>query len=435
MSTQGTSAATVEDLSAVRKRLQIEVPLDEVQRELDRAYESVRHSSRLRGFRPGKAPRHVLESVYGEQVKHEVMSRLVEASFHRAVEEHAFAIVGSPEIDVDHLEKGEAFRYTATFDVRPAIQVGDLSGITVERRVPIVTDDDVEKTLGRLRDSAAQLRPIDDRGVVEAGDVVTLDLTSRLGDAEPQERTDVMLEAGTGAFPEAIEQCLVGQHVGADFESDVSYPEDYGNQGLAGRTVHFAGRVKSLHHKDLPPLDDDFARDQGHAESLADLRDKIRADLEAQARDHAQSEVREAVMRQLVERHTFEVPESLVERRCDAMLASLGVRAPEGAEAEALIGRLREQVRPRAEDDVRADLVLDALMARERLEPLEEEVEGEIAAIVEHEKEPERVRAFYARPEAHAALRTRLGRARAFDYVLTQVAITDAGDAKQVAHP
>jgi trigger factor len=199
--------------------------------------------------------------------------------------------------------------------------------------------------------------------------------------------------------------------------------------------VHFAGRTKSLHQKDLPPLDDDFARDQGHADSLAELRDKIRADLETQAREHAESEVREGVMQQLVERHTFEVPESLVERRCEAMLASLGVRAPEGAEAEAMLTRLREQVRPRAEQDVRADLVLDALVARENLALAEAEVDGEIAAIAEHEKEPERVRAFYARPEAHAALRTRLGRARAFDYVLTQVTITDGGDAKRVARP
>jgi trigger factor len=435
MSTDSTSAATVEDVSAVRKRLQVEVPSDEVQREFDRAYDTVRHSSRLRGFRPGKAPRRVLERVYGEQVRQEVMSRLVEATFHKAIEEHAFAIVGSPEIDVDGLESGAAFRYTATFDVRPPIELGDLAAIAVERHVPVVSDDDVERTLGRLRDSAAQLRPIDDRGVVESGDVVTLDLTSRMGEADPQERKDVMLEAGSGSFPEAIEQRLVGQHVGADFDLEVTYPEDYGNQGLAGRTVHFAGQVKSLHQKDLPPLDDDFARDQGHAESLADLRDKIRADLEAQAGEHAESELRDRVMRQLVERHAFEVPVSLVDRRCEAMLASLGVRAPEGAEAEAMLARLREQVRPRAEQDVRADLVLDELVARDGLDPGDEEVDDEIAAITAHEKEPERMRAFYARPEARAALRTRLGRARAFEYVLTQVTITDAGDTKRVARP
>jgi len=429
------SATTVEDVSAVRKRLQVEVPPAEVQTELDRAYEHVRHASRLPGFRPGKAPRSVLESRYGQQVRREVMERLIESSFHRAVEEHAFAIVGSPEIDADDLEQGAPFRYTVTFDVRPAIDLVDLAGVTVERRVPVVTDEDVEKTLGRLRDSAAQLRPIDDRGVVEAGDVVTLDLTSRMGDAEPQERTDVMLEAGSGSFPDAIEQRLIGQHVGSEFSAEVTYPDDYANRGLAGRSVHFAGRVKSLHQKDLPPLDDDFARDHGHAESLVGLRDKIRTDLAAQARDHAEADVREAVMARLVERHVFEVPESLVERRCDAMLASLGVRAPEGAEAEALLRRLREQVRPRAEQDVRADLVLDAVAVREGFEPGEEDVAREVAALAEHEREPERVRAFYARPEAHAALRTRLGRARAFDYVLTQVAITDAGDAKQVARP
>ena len=433
MSADATSAATVEDVSAVRKRLQVEVPAVEVQRELDRAYDVVRRTARLHGFRPGKAPRRVLENIYGNQVQHEVMARLVEASFHQAVHDHALTVVGSPEIDADDLERGGPFRYTATVDVRPLIEIADLTRIEATRPMPVVADEDVERSVGRLRDSAAELRPIDDRGTVEAGDVVTVDIASRLADREPEERTDVMLDAGAGSFPQAIERQLVGQHVGARLSLEVPYPEDYGNHGLAGKTVHFDVSIKALHAKELPPLDDDFARDTGHAENLDELRANIRADLESQAKGHAESELREAVITALVAQHTFEVPESLVTRRCDTMLASLGLRLPEGTNPEETLAPLREQARPRAEQDVRADLVLDAIVAGKGLEATDADVDAEIEAIVAKEKEPERVRAFYGQPEARTALQTRLGRARAFDYVLTQAKITDAVGTDEVA--
>jgi trigger factor len=426
--------ASVHDESAVRKRVEVEIPADEVQRELDRGFERVRQQAHIRGFRPGKAPRKVVEQTYGEQITREVVARLVEHSFHHVIEDHRLAVVGSPEIDTGTIAPGEPLRYTVVVDVRPEITLGDVQGIPVERPDATVKEEDVDRALDVLRERAAELRPITDRLTIEAGDVVTVDLESRLGE-DKQKREGVLLEAGTGTFPEALERQLVGQHVGARLSLDVPYPADYANASLAGKTVSFEVQVNELHAKDLPALDDDFARDHGHAESLAELRSKVRRDLETQAAAHADGRVREAVLAALLERHEFEVPPSLVVRRSDTILASLGVRLPDGPEAEQMLVKLREQVRPQSEREVRADLLLDALATEQTVEITDDDVAAEIDAMAARERQqPERMRAFYERPEARDALRARLRRLRALEHVVSLAKI-ETGQAVDVARP
>jgi trigger factor len=425
---------TIEELGPSRKRLLIEVDAPTVQGEVDRTLERVGRQARLPGFRPGRAPRRVIERMFGDEVRREVLGKLVEESFHQAVHEHDLAIVGTPEIDADVLTPGEALRYSATVDVRPQIVVGDLGEMTVVRPADDVGENDVQRVVESLRESVAQLRPITERDVIEAGDVVTIDLTSAMEGQEPVQREGVLVEAGSGSFPLSLERQLVGQHRGAQLSLDVPYPADYANQSLAGRTARFEVRVVDLRAKELPPLDDDFARDHGRSETLEELRSRIRSDLERQARDRADAAVRDAVLDQLLARHPFEAPASLVDRRCDAMLSALDVRLPPGADEQQALAGLREQVRPRAERDVRADLVLDALAEREGLLPDEDEVAREIERLVAQEQQaPERARAFYQRPEARSAVRVRLARQRALDRVLGSARIVPGSGSEEVA--
>jgi trigger factor len=417
MSTE--ARATVHDESAVRKRIDVEIPADEVQRELDRGFERVRQQAHIRGFRPGRAPRKVVEQAYGEQVRREVIARLVEHSFHHAIEDHSLAVVGSPEIDAGELSPGEPLRYTVTVDIRPEIALGDVSGIAVERPEPVITDEDVERTVQAMRERAAELRPITDRAVVEPGDMVTIDLKSELGE-DRQSRQGVVVEAGGGTFPLALERQLVGQRLGALADLEVPYPGDYANASLAGKTVRFEVKVNELHAKDLPALDDEFARDHGFGDTLGDLRSRVRTDLEQQAGAHADAQVREGVLRTLLERHSFEVPASLIVRRSDTILASLGVRLPDGPEAEQTLARLREQVKAQAEREVRADLLLDALATQQAVEVTDADVDQEIVAMAARERQaPERLRAFYERAEARDALRARMRRVRALEHVVS----------------
>ncbi len=425
---------TLEELGPSRKRLQVEIDAPTVQAEIDRAFALVGRQARLPGFRPGKAPRRVLERMLGDQVRREVLGRLVEKSFHQAVHEHQLAVIGSPEIDADVLAPGEALHYSATVDVRPAIALADIGRLDVVRPAAVVGEEDVQRVLESLRESVAQLRPIADRNMVEAGDVVTLNLTSRLEGAEPVRREGILLEAGGGSFPLALERQLVGQHRGAHLTLEVPYPAEYSNPSLAGRTVQFGVEIVDLRAKELPPLDDDFARDHGRSDTLAELRARMRADLERQAQERADGAVREAILDQVLARHPFEVPASLIDRRCDAMLASMDVRLPPGTEEREALGHLREQLRPRAERDVRADLLLDALAERDGLVPDEDAVAPEIEALAAREQQsPERVRALYERPEARAALRVRLGRQRALEQLVSSARIVPAEDPEEVA--
>jgi len=394
------STATVEDLTPVRKRLQVEVPAHAVQAELDRTFHEVGQRARLRGFRPGKAPRPVLERVFGEEVRRKVLGRLVEASFHRAVETHGLAVVGTPDIDAEPITPGAALRYSATVEVRPAIALGDLSGLQVVRPATRVSDEDVERTIGELRESVAQLRPVEDRAQVETGDVVRVDLTSRLEGGEPVHREGVLLEAGSGSFPLAFEV-----------------------------------EIKELRVKELPPLDDDFARDHGKCDSLAELRARVRADLEREAVARADAAVREGLVDQVLARHAFDVPATLVERRIEALLQSFDLRLPEGAEREAALARLREQLRPRAERQVRSELLLDALAARDAIVVSDDELDAEVEAIAARERQVvERVRAFYERPEARAALRAKLVRDRALARLVAAARVMPSAPAESVAH-
>ena len=429
------STATLEDLTPVRKRLQIEVPANAVQAELDRTFHEVGQRARLRGFRPGKAPRPVLERVFGDEVRREVLGRLVEASFHRAVETHGLAVVGTPDIDAEPITPGAALRYSATLEVRPAIALGDLSGLQVTRPATRVNDEDVEQTIGGLRESVAQLRPVEDRSQVEAGDVVRVDLESRLEGGEPVRREGVLIEAGSGSFPLALERQLVGQNCGARLALRVPYPADYPNAGLAGKAADFEVEIKELRVKELPALDDDFARDHGKCDSLAALRARVRADLEQEAVARADAAVREALVDQLLARHPFDVPSTLVERRTEALVVSLEVRLPEGAEREQALARLREQLRPRAERQVRAELLLDAIAARDGVVVSDEELQAEIDAIAPREGQAvERVRAFYERAEARAALRAKVVRDRVLAGLLAAARVMPSLAAESVAH-
>lgn len=425
---------TVEELSPVRRRLQVEVDASQVQSAMDRQFNELGQRSRLRGFRPGKAPRAVLEKMFGEQVRREVVAQLVEESFYGAIESHQLPVVGTPEIEADELAPNGALTYRATVDVRPQIELAELGQLEIGRPVIEVTDEQVEHVVSSLRESAATLLPIEDRAVVESGDVVTVDLSTSLDGAAPVRRADVMLEAGGGAFPEALERQIVGQHKGAHCTLSVAYPADYSNPSLAGKTAAFEVDIRDMRQKQLPAVDDDFARDHGRVGSLTELRTKIRTDLEARANQQADASMRQGLMEQLIERHTFEVPASLIERQTEFLLHSLDFRLPEGPEGQQLAERLRAELRGRAERDVRAQLLLEAVAGRDQIEVGDSEVASEIDAIAQgDEQAPERVRAFYERAEAREALRGRMVRERVIERLLAGASIVPVKPSEEVA--
>ena len=429
------ASVTVEELTPVRRRLQVEIPAAEVQAELDRAFSLLGNRARLPGFRPGRAPRAILDRMFGAEVRREVLGRLVGDTFRSAVESHRLDVVGDPDIDAGTLTPGEALRYSATVDVRPVITLAEVGRIEVRRPSAEVPDEEVRRVLENLRESVAQLRPIEDRTTVEAGDIVTVDVTSRREGQEPVRREGVLLEAGSGSFPLALERQLVGQHCGARLSLRVPYPAEHPNRELGGRTVEFDVEIRDLRAKEVPPLDDDFARDHGRCESLDELRGRIRADLERQAAARADEVVREGVIDQVLARHNFEVPSSMVDRRTHAIISTLDVRLPPGADQEKALAEVTAQVRPRADRQVRSEMILDEMARRDGVDVSDSEVAAEIDALAASQKDAAaRVRGLYGQAEARAALRAQMRRERVLRRLVAEARVVPETVEVSVAH-
>jgi trigger factor len=412
---------SVTDQGESKKRLDIEVPAERVIASLDLAFKTLRQRVRLPGFRPGKAPLPMLEQRYGQQVRGDVIESLVREAYETGLAQHNVAAVAAPEIVVEPLDGTKVLRFSATVDVCPDVSVSDYEGLDLTRPIAPVEDADVENVLARLAEAAATIEPVMVRDAVEANDVVTLDVAGSVEGRplEDLQRQGVLIEAGEGSFPGALEERLVGLVKGTTSTVDVDYPDEYPNTTLAGKRAAFTVSISAIGKKNVPPLDDDFARGQGDYESLAALRERVRSDLEREAERRADAAVREAAVDALIERHPFDPPEPIVERRCDALIASLDVRLPPGADGQKALATLRQELRPRAIRDGKAAILLDRLAEQRGIEVEEDEVVDRVKRIASRSGAAHgHAEQHYANEERRRALRTQILREKALEVVV-----------------
>jgi len=412
----------IETVDAVRRRLAVEVPEGEVTQEIERAYSNVRRTANVRGFRQGRAPRAVLERMFGDQVRAEVFAKLIQASFRDALREQNIEPVGEPEIVTERAEPGAPLRYSVTVQVKPTVEASGYAGLEVERPLRRVDDADVERVLTNLQDSLAQLHPITDRAVAQPGDVATIDLVVRSGDRVVAQARDQLYTVGAREPDDGIGAHLEGMEVGSSREFVLDRPST-APEPAADRALAHHVALRALARKELPPLDDEFAKDHGDCDTLDDLRRRIRAQLEAAAVADADGAVRGTLIDQLVQRHDFEVPRAMVEQRAASLLEELfermGPRRPTGEREAALRAQLRPEVEERARHQVKASLVLEAIARQEQLQVQDEDVEAQINSLAERAgNSRERVRALYQEPGMRASVKARLLQARALDVVV-----------------
>lgn len=420
----------VETIDSVRRRLTIEVEQSEVNSEAQRLYEDLARNARVRGFRPGRVPRPVLERLFGDRVRADVFTRLIQDSYAEALREQNIEPVAQPEITTEETAPGGGLRYSAVVEVKPRFELGNYVGLEAERVVRPVTGEEVSAFLGQLRESFAQLVPVTDRKVARAGDIATVDYDAFVGDRQVAKRRDRRVEVLAAGSATDFGSHLDGAEVGKERTFVIEFPEDHPERELAGQRVSFRVQLRGLAVKEVPELDDEFARDHGECDTLEELRAKVRRRLEAQANERADQEVRSALIRKLVEAHDFAVPSSMLARRADAMIQqffeSLGPqRPPAGPQAE-LAAQLRERLEPEARDQVKATLILEAIAARERIEVTESEVDAAVDVMVRRARgsEAERLRSYYADPVARAALKMQMLQNRAIELVASKARIT-----------
>jgi trigger factor len=421
---------TVEDLSPIKKKLGIALPPEEVQAKIDAAYRSLSQRARIKGFRPGKVPRHVLERFYGNQVESEVIGELIQHSFIHALEDHQLKAVARPEIVTEEVRPAEGLRYSATIEIKPDVRVEGYDRLAVERKIEPVEESAIDAQLERFRQSLAQMVPVTDRDTIEHGDLVSIAYTGvvdgrALTGATPQSR---VVEVGAGTFPPPFEDKLVGMKRGESAHIAVPYPDTHHSKDVAGKTVTFRVEVKEIGRKELPAIDDEFAKDHGECGSLAELRDKVRQGLQAEAEREGDERVRVALVKQIVERNPFDVPEALTAQRFESMAREVGVHGVEGgdnAELAAKLDEIRSELRVRAREAVHSALVLERIAAQENIVATEEEIDERIADVVRSApRDRDRLADLYRHPEARREIAERLAQEKALTWVVQHAAIT-----------
>ncbi len=391
----------VEDISPVKKKLNIEIAPDSVLKEMDKAISDVAKKAKIPGFRPGKAPKAIVEKHYGEEVRSEVMNRLISDSYLKALQEHSLSPVDVPEIDnVSSLAKGSPLTFTATVEVRPNIVLGIYDGIEVKEKDITVSDEEVSQTIDRLREMYAQLEVVEGRPL-EKNDTAIIDFEGHR-EGKPidgAKASDYMLAMGTNSLIPGFEDQLTGMNRGEMREINVTFPSDYNKKDLAGKDADFKVTLKEIKKKVLPELNDEFAKDIGGNKSVDELRDGIKKDLEARKRDELASAQREELLSKLVDAHTFDVPPGMVERELQAMARQQATRmARQGRDVKSFdIANFREENRALAEKRVRGLLILDAIAEKEKVEVAEQEISSALTMMARTSGQPvEAIKKYYA---------------------------------------
>lgn len=377
--------AVVEDISTVKKKLNIEVTPDAVTKEMDKAIADLAKKAKIPGFRPGKAPKNIVEKHYGDEVRNEVMHRLVTESYLKALQEHNLNPVDMPQIDnVSALAKGSPLTFTATVEVRPNIDLGTYDGIEVKEENITVSDEELNQTVDRLREMYAQLEVVEGRPL-ENNDTAIIDFEGFREEKpiEGAKAADYMLSLGSNSLIPGFEEQLVGMNRGETRQVAVTFPADYNNKDLAGKDALFTVTLKEIKKKVLPELNDEFAKDVGNNASVAELKEGIKKDIEIRKKNDQASAQRETLLSKLVDSHSFDVPPGMVERELHSMARSQTTRlARSGADVNTFdYAKFRAENRDLAEKRVKGILLLDVIAEKEKIEVTDQEVNSALAVM------------------------------------------------------
>ncbi len=390
-----------------RRELELEIPAEKVRQETERIAREFARVARVPGFRPGKAPVPLIQRRYAGEIKEEVLQSLVPERIEQAVAEQKLMPVSRPQVDRIEFPEGGPLKFRAVFEVLPEFELGNYKELEIELPPLEVSEEHVEKTLEEMRERAARFVPVEDRPATD-GDFAVVRLTGTPADgSEPVQAENALVHIGSEETLEEFSTQLRGARPGETRRFDVTYPADYPDPRLAGRTFHYVTRLEAIKQKQLPELDDDFAREVSDAQTLTELREKIRQGLEAERDRRRRELVQQKILEALVARHDFPVPEALVEQQMDTRLERL-VRSlaaqgldPRGVNVD--WAALRRRQRERAIEDVKAELLLDRIASAEGIDVTEAELEERLAALAA------------ASDESATALRARLTKQGALD--------------------
>jgi trigger factor len=374
-----------------KHEIEITVPVDEISRETDRVVATIQQKVRLPGFRPGKAPASLIRAKFAHQVREDVLENLLPKYFDQRVKEEELHVIGRPSVKDVHFKDGEPLKFKAEFEVAPNIELGEYRGVTVHYAEPEVTEQDIAKRLDEIREQKAQFVNAEPRPAAD-GDYAVVSLDSVAGVDEPIHQDEMVLHVGDKETLAGFTEALRGMPPEEEKEFEVTYPEDYGQERLAGKTVKFRMKLKVIRTKELPELNDEFGQDLGDYPTLNDLREAIRKAIFHEREHAAQQKAKDELLDKLIEAHDFPVPEVYIERQIEAQLTQqfkeLADRGVDPAKLKIDWAKLKESQRPKALHDVKGSLMIDKVAERESIHATNDEVDHEVQRIAKQEREP-----------------------------------------------
>jgi trigger factor len=368
------------------------VPVEEVENETGKVVSSFQAKAKLPGFRPGKAPASLIRKQFQNDIRQQVLENLIPRFLQKRVEEEDLHVVGRPDITKVKFDQGQALEFTAEFEVSPEFELKEYKDLTVHYNEPEVTDEDVDKRIESIRDRKAEYINIDPRPL-EEGDFAVVSLVTIGGvEGEPVKQDELMIEIGAADTVQGFTDGLRGASPGEERQFDVSYPEDYAQSKLAGRTVRFHAHVKGIRRKELPELNDEFAKDLGDYQSLEELKEVIRKTIFSERQYEAQQDAKNKLVESLVDLHDFPVPEAFVDRQIQSRLEqTLRSLQSQGADIKKMNldwQKIKESQRDKAVREVKASLLLGKVADRESINATRDEVDREVERIARQQREP-----------------------------------------------
>ncbi|MCW7754562.1 trigger factor [Desulfobotulus sp. H1] len=429
---------TVEDLSTVKKTLHIEIPGETVAKAVDAAYQDLKKTVKIKGFRPGKTPRSVLERMYKKDVHADVSQKLIQDAFVGAVRDNNLNFIGTPDIDAPDLDvfnEKEPLKVGITLEVRPEIGEVDFKGIAIRKTLYAFSEEEVDGQIEMLRRNLAKKVPITEERPARAGDFVLIDYEGRLVGGDVFDGTPVTENhaylLGRNTLSPAFDENLEGMAVGETRTFDVSYDDQYINKAFAGKTISFTVTLKSIHEEILPELDADFAKNFGAFESVEDIREKIRENLQQGYDKRIEQEVNEQIFSELIGKTSFEVPDVMVNYELEGILEEAERAFSANGVTFEQLGQTREtladEYRELAEKQVRRHLILGAIIHQEKLSLDKDEVEAGLEELARNFNQPvDLIRGFYeSNPEKLEFLQHTLLEKKAIQLILENSVIEE----------
>ncbi len=374
-----------------KHELEISIPADAVEAETTKVAKTFQDRAKLPGFRPGKAPASLIRRNFAGDIRQKVLENLVPKFFDAKAKDENLRVVGTPSISDVHFHDGESVHFKAKFEVYPEFEPAEYTGVEVPYAQPEVTDEDVAKRLEELRESKATYVNVDPRPLAD-GDYAVVSLESVAGADDPIKSDEVSVLIGGPETMEGFTENLRGASPGDEKEFDVTYPADYGQEKLSGKTIRFHTVVKGLRRKELPELNDEFAQDRGDFRTLDELKDALRKSIFAQREMEAQRMAKDKLVDKLVDLNDFPVPELFVDRqienRVDQRLRSLSQQGVDPRSFNLDWAKIKEAQRDAAIREVKASLILAKVAEREAIGVTNDEVDKEVTRIAQQNREP-----------------------------------------------